>query len=329
MRILILGGTVFLGRWTARAALDRGHDVTLLHRGRHGRELFAGEAEHLLAGRTGPLDVLHGRRFDAAIDTSGYEPGPVRRSSEALAACSVQHLSFVSSVNAYPGWPEQVVDEDSPVWESGDDYGPLKVACERAAEAALPGRVAVLRVGLLVGPRDHVFRLPWWVQRVARGGELLAPGPPDRPLQVIDARDLATWMVDLAEGGVVGTFNATSPPASSTFAQMLEAATVATGSDAQPRWADDDALVAAGIEPWTQLPLWLPAAEHAGTWTVDTERAAAAGLRARPVAETVADVAAWLAEGGAAALPDWQAANRAPGLEPARERELLATLDLS
>jgi nucleoside-diphosphate-sugar epimerase len=326
MRILILGGTVFLGRWAARAALERGHDVTLLHRGVHGSELFAGEVEHLLADRTGSLDILRGRRFDAAIDTSGYEPGPVARSSALLAVAGVEHLSFVSSVNAYPGWPESVVDEDSPVWESGDDYGPLKVACERAAQQALPGRVAVLRVGLLVGPHDHVFRLPWWVQRVARGGELLAPGPPDRPLQLIDARDLAAWMVDLAEGGVTGTFNATSPPASSTFGQLIDAARAATGADATPRWVDDDALVAAGVQPWTELPLWMPAAEHPGTWTVGVQRAIAAGLRARPVAETVADVAAWLAEGGAAALPDWQAAVRAPGLAPARERELLAGL---
>jgi nucleoside-diphosphate-sugar epimerase len=326
MRILILGGTVFLGRWAARAALERGHDVTLLHRGLNGNELFAGEVERLLADRTGPLDVLRGRRFDAAIDTSGYEPGPVARSSALLAGAGVEHLSFVSSVNAYPGWPASVVDEDSPVWESGEDYGPLKVACERAAQQALPGRVAVLRVGLLVGPHDHVFRLPWWVQRVARGGELLAPGPPGRPLQLIDARDLASWMIDLAEGRVTGTFNATSPPASSTFGQLIDAARAATGADVTPRWVDDDALVAAGVQPWTELPLWMPAVAHPGTWTVGAQRAFAAGLRARPVTETVADVAAWLAEGGAAALPDWQTANRAPGLTPARERELLASL---
>ncbi len=328
MRILILGGTVFLGRWAAQAALERGHEVALLHRGVHGTDLFAGAAEHLLADRTGPLEVLRGRRFDAAIDTSGYEPEAVARSSAALAACGVRHLSFVSSVNAYPGWPESHVDEDSAVWEDGDDYGPAKVACERAAQRALPGRVAVLRVGLLVGPHDHVFRLPWWVQRVARGGELLAPGPPDRPLQLIDARDLATWMVDLAESGVTGVFNATSPPRSSTFAQLLDAARAATGADPAIRWADDAALVAAGVEPWTELPLWMPAEPYPGTWTVGTTRAGAAGLRARPVASTVADVAAWLVDGGAARLPDWQAANRAPGLAPARERELLATLAL-
>ncbi|HEU4657299.1 MAG TPA: NAD-dependent epimerase/dehydratase family protein [Capillimicrobium sp.] len=325
MRILILGGTVFLGRWTAAEALRRGHDVTLLHRGRHGRDLFP-EAEHLIADRTGDLSVLRGRSWDAAIDTSGYAARDVAASSEALAAGGLEHLTFVSTCNAYPDWPERPVDEDSPVWDVDDgEYGPAKAACERAARAALDDRVAVVRAGLIVGPHDNVFRLPWWVARVARGGEMLAPGTPERSLQLIDARDLAAFMVDLAERRQPGTFNGTAPIGSTTFGAVLDAARAASGSDAEPRWVDDVALEEAGVEPWTELPLWIPP-RFAGTWAVGTDRAQAAGLRHRPIEETVADVWAWLADGGAERLPDWQVEHRARGLDPARERELLAQL---
>jgi 2'-hydroxyisoflavone reductase len=323
MRILILGGTVFLGRWAAAEALRRGHEVTLLHRGRHGRQLFP-EAEHLLADRTGDLAVLRGRSWDAAIDTSGYAPRDVAASTAALAAGGLEHLSFVSSCNAYPDWPDRPVDEDSRVWEADDDpdYGPAKVACERAARAALPGRVAVLRAGLIVGPEDTVFRLPWWVARVARGGAVVAPGAPERALQLVDARDLAAWMLDLAERRQAGTFNATAPIGSTTFGAVLDAARAASGSDAELRWIDDAVLEAAGVAPWDELPLWMPP-RHAGTWAVGTERAQAAGLRCRPAEETVADVWAWLADGGAERLPDWNAESRPKGLAPEREREIL------
>src|SRR4051794_25075455 len=156
MRILTLGGTVFLGRHVASEALRRGHEVALFHRGRHGNELFP-EAEHLHGDRGGDLSALEGRRFDAAVDTSGYQPADVAASSALLAAAGVEHLSFVSTCNVYPGWPDEPVSEDSPVWTEGDDYGPNKAACEREAEAALPGRVAALRAGLLCGPHDNVF----------------------------------------------------------------------------------------------------------------------------------------------------------------------------
>jgi 2'-hydroxyisoflavone reductase len=325
MRVVILGGTVFLGRWLAAEALARGHDVTLLHRGRHGRELFP-DAEHLLADRGGDLAVLRGRSWDVALDTSGYVPEDVARSSALLAEAGVEHLGFVSSANAYPAWPDRPVDEDSPVWETeDDDYGPAKARCERAAQAALPGRVAVVRAGLLVGPHDPIFRLPWWVARIARGGDVLAPGTPDRGLQLVDARDLARWMLDLAERREAGVFNGAAPIGQTTFGAVLDAARAASGSDARLRWVDDAALEQAGVEAWTELPLWLPPS-HAGTWRVGTTRAEAAGLRCRPIEDTVADVCAWLREGGAERLPDWQVENRAPGLDPEREQALLAQL---
>src|SRR4051812_19815573 len=157
MRLLVLGGTVFLGRHVTAEALRRGHEVTVFHRGRHGADLF-GDAEHVLGDRAGDLTPLRGRAWDAAVDTSGYEPADVARSS----ALDLGHLVFVSSCNVYPAWPAEPVDEDSPVWTEGDDYGPLKAECERVAEAAMPGRVASVRAGLICGPHDNIFRLPWW-----------------------------------------------------------------------------------------------------------------------------------------------------------------------
>ena len=317
MRLLVLGGTVFLGRHVAAEALARGHEVTLFHRGLHGAELFA-EAEHVLGDRAGDLAPLRGRAWDAAIDTSGYEPADVGRSS----ALELGHLVFVSTCNVYPAWPTEPVDEDSPVWTEGDDYGPLKAASERAAEAAMPGAVASVRAGLLCGPYDNMMRLPWWVQRIAAGGDVLAPGDPDRTVQLVDARDLAGWMLDLAEQRVAGAFNGTAPPGRTTMREVLEAAVDATESGAHLRWVPDDVLVAHEVEPWDELPLWIPPDGGAGTWAVGTDRAQAAGLRCRPVADTVADTWAWLRAGGEG-IGDWRAENRPRGLSPERERELL------
>ena len=337
MRVLILGGTVFLGRHVAAEALARGHEVTLFHRGRHGADLFP-EAEHVHGDRGGDLSARRGGRWDAMVDTSGYEPADVAASS-ALLAGAVEHLAFVSTCNVYPGWPAEPVSEQSRVWTEADEradlpaatraaveYGQKKAACERAAERAMPGRVAHLRAGLLCGPHDNVFRLPWWVRRIARGGEVLAPGDPQRTVQLIDARDLAAWIVDLGERRRAGVFNATAPSGRTTMAEILEAAVSATGADARLIWVADDALVAAGVVPWTELPLWLPECDKPGAWRVETARAQAAGLRCRLVADTVGDVWAWLEAGGEQALPDWLAEHRPAEMPPERERDLLATV---
>ncbi|HMI70300.1 MAG TPA: NAD-dependent epimerase/dehydratase family protein [Solirubrobacteraceae bacterium] len=321
MRLLVLGGTVFLGRHVTAEALRRGHEVTLFHRGVHGAQLFQ-EAEHVLGDRAGDLAALRGRSWDIAVDTSGYEPADVARSS----ALDIGHLVFVSTCNVYPAWPSEPVDENSTVWTEGDDYGPKKAACEREADAALNGRVAHVRAGLLCGPHDNIFRVPWWVRRIAAGGDVVAPGDPGRTVQLIDARDLASWMLDLAERGVAGTFNGTAPPRQTTMGDALAAAVEATGAGARLHWIADEVLEAHGVEPWDELPLWIPEATGAGTWAVGTERAQAAGLRCRPVAETVADTWAWLRDGGEAELSEWRADHRPRGLTPESERELLATL---
>ncbi len=305
MRILILGGTIFLGRHVAAEALARGHELTLYTRGIHGAELFP-EAEHVRGDRA-DMAPLRGRAWDAILDTSGYRSEHVTESARLDAG----HYVFVSSCNVYPDWPDKPVDEDSPTWTEGEDYGQQKALAERALEAVRPGGWASVRAGLIVGPHDNVFRLPWWRERIARGGDVPAPAPAERELQLIDARDLAAFMLDLAEGGVAGAFNGTAPIGQTTFAEILE-------GDASVHWIAEAAL--GDVEPWTELPLWLPE-RFAGTWRIGTERAQAAGLRCRPVAETIADVDAWLRE--APELPDWRAEHRPPRMSAEREAELL------
>jgi nucleoside-diphosphate-sugar epimerase len=323
MRILVLGGTVFLGRHVAAAALAGGHELTLFTRGLHGADLFP-EAEHLHGDRAGDVSALDGGAWDAVIDTSGFEAEHVGRLCERLTD-RVGHYVFVSSVNAYPAWPVEPVDEDAPVWESGDDYGPQKAASERAAEAAMPGRVASVRAGLICGPHDNVFRLPWWVRRIAAGGRVPAPGDPERFVQLVDARDLATWMLDLAEQRVPGAFNGTAPAGRTTMREVLEAAVATTGSGAELVWLPDERLRAVEVAPWTELPLWSPADEWPGTWAVGTERAQASGLRCRPIAETVSDVWDWLRAGGESELDEWRSEHRPPPMKSDRELGLLGS----
>jgi nucleoside-diphosphate-sugar epimerase len=322
MRLLLLGGTVFLGRHVTAEALARGHEVSLFTRGVHGAGLFP-EAEWLIGDRAADLSALESGEWDAVVDTSGYEAANVGRGAELLAD-RVGHYVFASSCNAYPAWPAEPVDEDSPAWESDeDDYGPQKAASERAIEAAMPGRTASVRAGLICGPHDNVFRLPWWVRRIAEGGRVPAPGDPELRVQLIDARDLAAFMLDLAERRVGGTFNGTAPPGVTTMREVLESAVAATGSGAELVWVPDERLKALEVQAWVELPLWIDAAEYPGTWAIGTERAQAAGLRCRPIAETVADVWAWLRDGGESELDEWRSEHRPPRMEVARERSLL------
>jgi 2'-hydroxyisoflavone reductase len=309
MRILVLGGTVFLGRHVVAEALRRGHETTIYSRGVHGEP--NPHAEHIRGDRA-DVSPLKGRAWDAVIDTSGYEPGQVEQS----AGLDVGHYVFVSTCNVYPAWPDEPVDEDSPVHQEGDGYGENKAHCERA----LPQRAASVRAGLIVGPHDNVFRLPWWVRRIMEGGAVPAPGDPDRPMQIIDARDLADFLLALVERGTTGAFNGTGPIGQTTMRELLEAA-----GDADLRWISDERLEKAGVEPWTELPLWLPA-RHRGTWNVGTEKAQAAGLSTRPVADTVRDVRAWLENGGERELDDWRSEHRPPRMTPDREATLFRLL---
>jgi nucleoside-diphosphate-sugar epimerase len=257
------------------------------------------------------------------IDTCGFEPEHVGAAAELLAE-RAGHYGFVSSGSAYPDWPNAPVTEDSPVFESAErEYGPLKAACERAAEAAMPGRVLAARAGVIVGPHENIGRLPRWLRRVAEGGEVLAPGPPEAPLQLIDARDLGAWMLDMAETARGGAYNAIAEPGSATWGELLEAVRDVTGGSAELRWADPAWIEAQVEEPWDELPLW-PIPSLPGLYGMSGARAAAAGLAPRPLGETVADTWAWLAAGGT--LEDWRAEVRASGLSGESERALLEAL---
>lgn len=285
MRLLVLGGTVFLGRHVVQVALARGDDVTLFHRGRHARGLFP-DADEVLGDRDGGLAALDGREWDAVIDTSGQDPLLVRASAEALTG-RVGRYTFVSSVSAYADHSRLGMDESEPTLESGDDYGARKAQCEREVTEAFADRAAIVRPGLIVGPHDPTDRFDWWVRRIAAGGTVVAPEPRDQPVQVIDARDLAEWMLDAP----TGVFDAVGDVM--TMEAFLGTLIAATGSDAELEWTSEEDLLAQGIEPWDDMPLWVCASrnpETAGFLAVSNARAVAAGLRFRPLANTVHDV---------------------------------------
>ena len=315
MRLLLLGGPKFVGRAVIDAALERGHEVTLFNRGTTGAELYP-ELERIAGDRDGGLQGLRGRQWDAVIDTSGYLPRVVGQSARLLAD-AVGHYVFVSSMSAYASLAEPV-DEASPLAELSSpgsediatDYGALKALCEQEVEAAFPGRSTYVRAGLIVGPHDPTGRFTYWPHRVARGGDLLVPGPAWRPVQFVDVRDLAAWMVLAAEERLTGPFNVTGP---TTMGAVVDAARRISGASARPVEVDDAFLAAQGVGEWMELPLWVDVnGEMPAVFSVDNSRATAAGLVFRPLDDTVA---ATLADAG---LVD------GVGLTPERETELLA-----
>jgi len=298
MRLLILGGTIFLGRHLALEALSRGHDLTLFNRGRTAPELFR-EAETLRGDRRGDLDALRGREWDAVIDTSGFDPRLVRKSAELLApACA--HCTFVSSISAYATFSRQGIDEEDPTAddasaELADGYGANKAASERVVGDAFPGRSTTVRAGLLVGPHDPTERFSRWVRDLAAGGRVRAPAERKQPVQLIDARDLASWMLNGVEQQRTGTFNATGPATPLSFGEMLERVRDATGGGAELEWVDGKVLLDEGLEPWDDVPLWLDLPrnpELRGFMAVDNGRALTSGLSFRSLEETVRDVLA-------------------------------------
>ena len=316
----MIGGTVFLGRAVVESALARGDDVTYLHRGRHGRGLHP-DAREVLGDRA---DGMPDGEFDTVIDTCGFDAETVGGAARALADRAA-HYTFVSSVSVYRGWPESPTDEQSSVLDAGDDYGAGKAAAERAAEAAMPGRVLHVRAGLIVGPHENIGRLPHWLRRMEQGGDVLAPGPADAGVQWIDARDLADWMLAMGARREAGVYNAAAPPGWATWSALLMACRDAVNPDARLGWVDGARVAEALEEPWVQLPIWpAPLPELAHVYDVDTRRAEAAGLRSRPLAETVGDTWRWLRDGGE--LSAWREEVRGEALEAARERALLEEL---
>jgi 2'-hydroxyisoflavone reductase len=303
VRILILGGASFLGRHVVEAALAGHHEVTLFNRGLTNPDLYP-DTEKLHGDRGGNLDVLSARTFDVVIDTSGQLPTNVKASASALAD-KVSHYTFISSISVYADF-SRPVDEGAPVAtledaETEDDrpenYGGNKALCEKAAEAAMPGRTLVVRPGLIVGPYDPTDRFTYWPHRVAMGGEVLAPQPAGAAVQFIDARDLAAWMLDMAARRKTGTYNATGPETRLVMASLLEACKLESGSDAEFTWVSEEFLTEQEVKAWSDLPLYVPPSDpgFANFLAVDCRKAIAAGLRFRPSAETLRDTLSWAA----------------------------------
>jgi 2'-hydroxyisoflavone reductase len=330
MRLLVLGGTHHVGRAVVETALARGDEVTTLNRGLTGRQPPGARALH--ADRTDPAalaSALGGESWDAVIDTWSGAPRVVADAA-ALLAGRAGHYGYVSSESVYRSFSVPGADESAPVVgadpasDDGDDYQAAKRGGELAAVAAFGDRALLARAGLILGPYEIVGRMPWWLRRLERGGEVLAPGPPDLPLQYIDCRDLAAWMLSAADRGLGGAFNTVSRRGHATMATLLEAAREVTGSRATLVWVSPEVIEAAGIEPWIELPVWVPpSGEYVGIHDSDVSAAYAAGLTCRPVSQTVADTWRWLqAEGDPPSRPGLPV----HGLSPDTERRVLAAL---
>lgn len=327
MRLLFVGGTRFVGRHAVEAALARGDEVTLVHRGRTRPGLFAA-AEHLLADRNDDLSLLAGRHFDATVDTSAYFPRQVRLLGAALGDRG-GHYVHVSSVSAYRSPPPLRRDEtmalcslddlEDPETEeiTNETYGPLEAGCEAAASEFFGPSVAIVRPTYVIGPHDSSYRFTYWVERLARGGRVLAPGPAENPFQAIDARDLGAFLVHLAHEGTSGGFHAVAPAPPFSFREMLE---TAAGEVAPPGtalvWVDPEWLGSNGVG-YADLPMWAGLDPDRYFGALDPSRALAAGLRPRPLEETIRDLHAAEQEQPTAPAPT-------VGLSSERELALLA-----
>lgn len=321
--VLILGGTRHVGRNAVDAAVASGHRVTALNRGLTGPPRPG--VEQLRADRTDRSQLaaaVGDGTWDAVIDTWSGAPAFVRSAAEILAD-RVGHYGYVSSRSVY-SWPiPEGLDENGPVVDADpsstreSDYARCKRGAEMAALAVFGDSALVARAGLILGPYEQVGRLPWWLRRIERGGDVLCPGPRDRPLQYIDGRDLVSWMLDLAAQGRGGTFNTVSPPGHTTMGELLETCLDVTGGDARLSWRAPEVIEASGIEAWTELPIWLPpTGEAAGLHAGDVSKAVEAGLRCRPVRDTVEGTWEWLtSEGDPESLTTGSI-----GLTPAKEK---------
>ncbi|MBS0408293.1 MAG: NAD-dependent epimerase/dehydratase family protein [Proteobacteria bacterium] len=333
LNLLILGGTGFIGPHQVRYALERGHKVTLFNRGKS-PHAWPGEVEELLGDRdTGDLKALEGRQWDACIDNPTTLPFWVRDAGRVLAGHVGQYL-FVSTVSVYAA-ADKPADESAPLLAyAGADpmaeksqgphrelYGPLKAVSEQEARRQFgETRTTIIRPGLIAGPGDETDRFTYWPVRLARGGEVAAPGDGADPVQLIDARDLAEWIVRLAETRTAGVFNATGPARTLTMKGLLDETAKGVGAHPPLTWIPADFLGAHKVSAWSDMPVWVPSeGDSAGFARRSIERALAAGLTFRPLAATAADTLAWFRQQPA----DRQAALRA-GLTPQREAELLA-----
>jgi len=331
LRVLILGGTGFIGPYEVRYAVARGHAVTVFNRGRHQADLPA-SVEHLVGDRNGDLQSLEGRDWDVVVDNPTTLPKWVRDSASLLAGHAGQYV-FISSISVYADTSEPGMDEDTPVlpYQGSDPYaethvtaqlyGPLKALSEKEAEKWFPGKTTVIRPGLIVGPGDPSDRFTYWPVRIDRGGEVMAPGEPTGPAQIIDARDLSEWTVRVCEQADMGVYNATGPRAPLSFAEMLYGCRAVTSgsNDIRFTWVDSDFLAAQQVSAWSEMPVWVPdTPENAGFARVSIERAVAKGLTFRPLAVTARDALDWFKT-----LPVERQAKLLSGIDPVKEKRAL------
>lgn len=299
MKILILGGTIFLGRSVVESAVQRGHQVTLFNRGQHGSALFP-DLEKIHGDRTESLSELGLGEWDAVIDTCGYVPRIVRKSSEFLSPRVGQYL-FISSISVYaePFYPQ--MDESAPVGVlsdesveeiNGETYGPLKALCENVVCNIYKEKALIIRPGLIVGPNDPTDRFTYWPSRIQRGGEVAAPGNPFQHVQVIDVRDLADWILMMVETRQNGVFNATGPLDRITMSEFLTLCGKTVNSDAKFTWLSEEFLLEQNIKPFIDFPMWVPA-EVQAMQQINIAKAVEKGLALRPLEETIRATLAW------------------------------------
>jgi 2'-hydroxyisoflavone reductase len=326
MNLLILGGGVFLGQALLSSALESGHTVTVFNRGQS-RQWWPPGVKWVVGDRKEDLHLLMNRQWDAVIDTCGYRPQDVELSCAALFD-SCERYVYISSVSAYASFAKPPIRETDRLASivghatdkvTGVNYGPLKAECERTVARVFGARSILIRPGLIVGPNDPTGRFSYWPWRIAAGGRVLAPGNPERPIQFIDARDLAAWILQLVAVRASGAFNATGPNDGATFGELLDTCRWICGEEVEVEWADDKFLEREGVQPWTELPLWIPShdASMRGFHLVDTKRAKASRLSTRPLAVTLNDILE-------AGIPVASDKRRAGKLTRQRERDLLA-----
>ncbi|WP_409270217.1 NAD-dependent epimerase/dehydratase family protein [Neobacillus sp. SCS-31] len=312
MKILVLGGSRFLGKAFVEEALKHNHEITVFNRGNHNNP-FA-NIEFIKGDRFGNLSGLRGRYWDAVLDTSGYVPSTVRKSTELLSGHAGQY-TFISSISVYKDWSQENMDESAPILsispEKADElssgatgplmeyYGEFKALCEREAERNMPGRVLNVRAGLLVGPDDYSDRFTYWINRVSRGGRVLAPGSPKRKIQFIDIRDLGKWLLFMMVNKSAGTYNATGPESPMEMGELLETIKAVSGSNAEIEWVDETFLLERKVAPWTEMPLWLPEKNGdsgnsaKGGFSFNIDKALRSGLLFSPIETTVRDTLTW------------------------------------
>lgn len=340
----MLGGSRFLGRTFVESAQNQNHEITIFNRGSQ-NDGFK-DVEIITGDRFGDLKELENRNWDAVLDTSGFIPSTVAKSTELLKD-RVMHYTFISSISVYQDWVLENFDENYKVFDmsleeanklSKDSKGPLyeyygqfKALCEVLTEKNMPGRVLNVRAGQLMGPYDYTDRIPYWLHRIAKGGKVLAPGNPNRPVQVIDNKDLSEWILKMMVSQTGGTFNATGPGYQLSIKEFLNTCIKVTAADAELVWVSEDFLLEHGVAPWTEMPLWVPEdfplspelkKPWKGAFRVNIDKAITSGLSFRPLEESLAEISQWERQ---RQLPeeDWKS-----GMRFKREKELLSQYKL-